>query len=98
MGKPHRRFTRDFEAEAVRLVETSGRTQKEIATDLGIGLSTLRRWIDKRRERDLEAPPPERQADMVAELKRLRRENEIVRQEREILKRFADGAVRTLGR
>jgi transposase len=98
MGKRQRRLTRDLEAEAVRLVETSGRTQKEIATDLGIGLSTLRRWIDKRRERDLEAPPPERQADMVAELKRLRRENEIVRQEREILKRFADGAVRTLGR
>jgi transposase len=70
MGKRQRRLTRDLEAEAVRLVETSGRTQKEIATDLGIGLSTLRRWIDKRRERDLEAPPPERQADMVAELKR----------------------------
>jgi transposase len=86
---PHRRFTRDFEAEAVRLVETSGRTQKEIATDLGVGLSTLRRWIDKRRERDLEAPPPERQEDMAAELKRLRRENEILRQEREILKRAA---------
>ena len=89
MGKPHRRFTRDFEAEAVRLVETSGRTQKEIATDLGVGLSTLRRWIDKRRERDLEAPPLERQEDMAAELKRLRRENEILRQEREILKRAA---------
>jgi len=87
--KPHRRVTRDFEAEAIRLVETSGRTQKEIATDLGVGLSTLRRWIDKRRERDLEAPPPERQEDMAAELKRLRRENEILRQEREILKRAA---------
>ena len=89
MGKPHRRFTRDFETEAVRLVETSGRTQKEIATDLGIGLSTLRRWIDKRRERDLEAPPPERHEDMGAELKRLRRENEILRQERENPKRAA---------
>jgi|ERR1700677_1386369 transposase len=88
MGKSHRRFTRDFEAEAVWLVETSGRTQKEIATDLGSGLSTLRRWIDKSRERDLEAPP-ERQEDMAAELKRLRRENEILRQEREILKRAA---------
>jgi transposase len=43
MGKRQRRLTRDLEAEAVRLVETSGRTQKEIATDLGIGLSTLRR-------------------------------------------------------
>ena len=48
MGKRHRRFGKEFEAEAVRLVQTSGRTQKEIATDLGIGLSTLRRWLDRR--------------------------------------------------
>lgn len=89
MDKPQRRFGKDFEAEAVRLVETSGRTQREIAEDLGVGLSTLRRWLDKRRERDLEAPPPERQEDLAAELKRLRRENEILWQEREILKRAA---------
>ena len=89
MGRPHRRFGKEFEAEAVRLVETSGRTQREIAEDLGIGLSTLRRWLDKRRERDLEARPAERQADLAAELKRLRRENEVLRQEREILKRAA---------
>ena len=89
MGKQQRRFTKEFEAEAVRLVETSGRTQREIAVDLGIGLSTLRRWIDKRREREIEAPPPERREDLAAKLKRLRRENEILRQEREILKRAA---------
>jgi transposase len=89
MGKPQRRFGKGFEAEAVRLVETSGRTQREIAEDLGVGLSTLRRWLDKRRERELEAPPPERQEDLTAELRRLRRKNEILRQEREILKRAA---------
>jgi len=49
MGKPQRRFGKEFEAEAVRLVEVSGRTQREIAMDLGVGLSTLRRWLDKRR-------------------------------------------------
>jgi len=37
MGKPQRRFGEGFAAEAVRLVETSGRTQKEIAEDLGSG-------------------------------------------------------------
>ncbi len=89
MDKPRHRFTKEFEAEAVRLVETSGRAQRESAEDLGIGLSTLRRWLDKRQERDLEAPPPERQEDLAAELKRLRRENEILRQEREILKKAA---------
>ncbi len=46
-----RRFTKEFAEEAVRLVQTSGRTQREIASDLGIGLSTLARWIGRSRDR-----------------------------------------------
>jgi transposase-like protein len=49
--KQQRRFTKEFEEEAVRLVQTSGRTQREIAGDLGIGLSTLVRWIGRSRDR-----------------------------------------------
>ena len=85
MAKPQRRFTQDFQDEAVRLAETSGRPRREIAQDLGIGLSSLRHWIDRRREREIEPPPQDREEDMAAELKRLRRENEILRQERDIL-------------
>jgi transposase len=84
---PHTRFTKEFRDEAVRLALTSGRSRREVAQDLGIGLSTLRHWLDRRREREIDDPPEERQEDMAAELKRLRRENEILRQEREILKR-----------
>ena len=87
MPKPHRRFTQEFQDEAVRLAQTSGRSRREIATDLGIGLSTLRHGIDRRREREMERPPEDGQEDRAAELKRLRRENEILRQEREILKK-----------
>jgi transposase len=82
-----RRFTKEFEAEAIQLVRTSGRTQREVAADLGIGLSTLVRWIGRNRNRQIDRPPPGRQEDMATELKRLRRENEILRQERDILKR-----------
>ncbi len=82
-----RRFTKEFETEAVRLVETSGRTQREIAEDLGVGLSTLVRWIGRSRDREIDHPPADRQEDMAAELKRLKRENEILRQERDILKK-----------
>lgn len=89
MGRPHRRFGKEFEAEAIRLVATSGRSQKQVADDLGIGRSTLRNWLAKRRERALEAPEPDRQEDLAAELRRLRRENEVLRQEREILKKAA---------
>ncbi len=87
MPEPKKLFTQEFRDEAVRLAQTSGRSRREVASDLGIGLSTLRNWIDRRRDRQMEQPPPERQEDLAAELKRLRRENEVLRQEREILKR-----------
>ena len=80
-----RRFTKEFEEEAVRLAQTSGRTQREIAGNLGIGLSTLVRWLG--RSRDRHAVDPSAAGDVTAELKRLRRENEILRQERDILKK-----------
>src|SRR5215216_79931 len=81
-----RRFTKEFEEEAVRLAQTSGRTQREIASDLGIGLSTLVRWIERSRDRHA-VDPVAAESDVTAELKRLRRENEILRQERDILKK-----------
>ena len=82
-----RRFTKDFENEAVRLALTSGRTQREIAEDLGVGLSTLVRWIGRSRDGASEGTGGPAETDTAAELKRLRRENEILRQERDILKR-----------
>ncbi|HEY1978688.1 MAG TPA: IS3 family transposase [Xanthobacteraceae bacterium] len=81
-----RRFTKEFAEEAVRLVQISGRTQREIAGDLGIGLSTLVRWIGRSRDRHA-VDPVAAESDVTVELKRLRRENEILRQERDILKK-----------
>lgn len=79
-----KRFTQEFKDEAVRLVLTSGRRQSDIARDLGLGHSTLDRWLSQARGRTTpvvlgEAPDEE--------LKRLRRENAVLRQEREILKK-----------
>jgi len=60
---------------------------KTATDDLGIGLSTLVRWIGRSRDRLIDEPPKAGSEDVAAELKRLRRENEILRQERDILKR-----------
>lgn len=87
MPQKQKRFTKDFEDEAVRLVRTSGRTKREIAADLGVGLSTLTRWIAHSRDRQLDTADGAAEPDVTAELKRLRRENEILRQERDILKK-----------
>ena len=68
------------------MAQTSGRTQREIAGDLGIGLSTLVRWIGRSRE-GRAVDPAAAESEAASELKRLRRENEILRQERDILKK-----------
>src|SRR4051812_50226245 len=74
-----RRFTKEFEEEAVRLAQTSGRTQRAIAGDLGIGLSTLVRWIGRSRNRRA-VDPAAAESEVTAELKRLRRGEENPRQ------------------
>ena len=76
-------FTKEFRREAVRLSRESGRTVREIADDLGVALSTLSRW---RREQADEVPQPSSD-DPQKELARLRRENEVLRQERDLLKK-----------
>ena len=79
-----RNFTDDFKREAVCLTQTSGRTIKQVADDLGIGLSTLTRWKRTYRESDLMSGPHD---DVEKELARLRKENELLRQERDLLKK-----------
>lgn len=80
------RPTPEFRREAVRLALTSGRTRKEVAYDLGVGLSTLTRWVSKYRG---DAEPQEVKDDLEVELKRLRKENAVLKQERDILKKAA---------
>jgi transposase len=84
MIKRRKHYTEEFKLEALRLVKESGRTQEEIAGDLGIGKSTLGKWLRHYREEDLLSGPHE---DVEKELKRLRRENELLRQERDLLKK-----------
>ena len=78
-------FTEEFKREAVGLIASSGRTLRQVASDLGLGLSTLTRW--KRQLKDVEiinTPYP----DVTKELARLRQENEVLRQERDFLKKL----------
>jgi len=67
-------FTDDFKKEAVRLTETSGRTVAQVADDLDVGLSSLKRWKRMYREADLLSGPHE---DAAKETALLRKENEI---------------------
>ena len=69
-----------FKQEAVRLVQTSGKSQRQIADDLGIGLSTLGRWCTETAENGERAFVGSGNLQPEAEeMRRLRRENEILR-------------------
>jgi transposase len=64
----------DFKREAVRLARHSGLTRKQVAADLGIGLSTLGKWISAYQP---EAPTDLPSADLLKKVEQLRRENRI---------------------
>ena len=85
-GAMNRNITDEFRQEAIRLVETSGRSVAQVAADLGIGKSTLGKWLAQHREAALLSGPHD---DMAKELARLRRENEILKAERDLLKKAA---------
>ena len=80
------RYGEEFKREAVRLALTSGLPRKQISTDLGMGFSTLNKWVQRSRDEDLLKDP---EVDQEKELSRLRKENRILREEREILKKAA---------
>ena len=80
------RYGLEFRVEAVRLALTSGLTRKQLAADLGIGFSTVNKWVQQDRHKDLMSGPHE---DQEKELARLRKKNRILREEREILKQAA---------
>lgn len=77
--------TEEFRREAIRIALSSGLSRTRVAADLGIGKSTLSLWISRYRSTDLTAP--EAQTDLVGENERLRLENRVLREEREILKK-----------
>jgi transposase len=82
----HAGFTPEFRAEAVRLVLSTGRPNHVVAAELGVGASTLGKWVAAAKEADLLSGP---HSDTAKELARLRKENEILRQERDLLKKAA---------
>jgi transposase len=45
--------TDEFRQDAVRIAQTSGLTRKQVADDLGVGMSTLNKWITAYRDTDV---------------------------------------------
>ncbi len=76
--------TDEFRADAVRIALTSGLTRQQVADDLGVGMSTLNKWITAHRDTGV---VPKEDLDLAKENDRLRREIKLLKEEREILKK-----------
>ena len=88
MTKARKQYTREFKMEAVRLLETSGKSAVQLERELGIGHGNLWRWKRHFAADGEDAFPGHGRLTPEQErLRQLERENEILRQERDILKK-----------
>lgn len=76
-------YPEEFKQEAVKLVTEHGMRPSQVARDLDINIDTLQRWL----RLATSSLPAAGAAPSAAERARLRRENEQLRMERDILKK-----------
>ena len=87
MPNEGKRYSKELQAELVRLTR-SGRSAKELAREYEPSEQTIRNWV-KQAELDDGSRSDGLTTSEREELQRLRRENERLREEREILKKAA---------
>jgi transposase len=88
MGRQKKRkYTPEFRAEAIRLVNEGAKSLAQVAREIGVGHQTLWSWVHQAEVDAGRGKPEELTTDERKELARLRRENAQLREEREILKK-----------
>lgn len=88
MTKKRKTYTREFKLEAIQLAETSGKPIAQIERELGLGKGQIHHWKRQLAQDGEEAFPGKGRLKAQDELiRQLRRENEVLRQERDILKK-----------
>ena len=85
---PKRTFTKEYKLEIIELARTSGKSKAQLERELGLTAGQIGNWekaLEQHKEQAF--PGTGHQTETEAELRRLRREVEILRQERDILKK-----------
>jgi len=84
--RKRRKFSEEYKAETVRLIQTSGKSIREMSRERGIGETAVRRWVAQAEVEAGRGPAGALKQSEREELRELRRENQRLRMEREILK------------
>lgn len=88
MSKTKKQYTREYKLEVVELLKTSGKSQAQLERDLGLYPGQIKTWQAVLDAEGAQAfPGTGHQTASDAELRRLQRELDVVRQERDILKK-----------
>ena len=85
--RKRREYTKEFKADAVRLVKKGGKSAFQVAKDLDLTPSALRYWIKQSEIDSGKGPEGALSTEEKEELRRLRREVKHLTMEREILKK-----------
>ena len=80
-------YTLEFKQSSANLAVTSGQPVSQTAKDLGVNVNTLHGWVTKYHPNKTTGVPGLPDNDSLVEIKRLRKENARLRQERDILKK-----------
>lgn len=85
-------YDAEFKANTIQLVLKNKMSVVDVSRDLGVGKSTLQKWLKDHKSshstsQDLMIATPHQSSVFSQDVKQLKRENEILRQERDILKK-----------
>ncbi len=83
-----RHFTQEYQDQAVSLVRDSGRTIRDVAKSIGVHEITLGKWVNKAKDNDLGQDKGLSETERT-ELERLRKENAVLKMERDFAKKVA---------
>ena len=90
MSKERRKYSKEFKMEAIRMVENGERSVSEIERELNITQGLLWKWkadLDKQPKKEEAFPGNGRLTDTEARIRQLERENALLKEDKEILKK-----------
>lgn len=89
MARARRSFTKEYKAEVVKLIRTSGKSAGAVARELGLTETSVRAWVKRAEIDDRKDPQGPLTSEERAENSRLRRELKTVTMERDFLRKAA---------